>query len=124
MITIIIGLPGSGKTHLTQNTYSHCIILDDCEGNAKDKQYILDNRDKDIVISHPVFCDKYILNSLLNWLDTNNINERHLIYYANSPEQCLINASTRPNKNVNSYIKQLSKIYEPIDPIPVFANII
>lgn len=122
MITIIIGLPGSGKSHLIQNSYSHCFVLDDCNGDEFDKQRILDNKHKDIVICHPAFCDKNILNGLIGWLDSHGLSDREFIYYTNNPEQCLINASTRLYKNVNHYIKQLSKIYEPVNPIPVFAS--
>lgn len=70
----------------------------------------------------PYFCNVKILGLALERL-ASVVDQIHVVYFANDPEQCLINSRNfdRQDKKVTGFIKDLSEIYDPPEEcIPVF----
>ena len=106
-ITLIIGLPGSGKSYYA-NTLGGTVIDD-----PKNLSEISDHKCEHLIITDPnlcstdtLLCAEAILKSLYNVKDIEKI------YFENDPEQCLKNAINRKDKKVDNFIKQYSKIYK------------
>jgi len=103
LITLIIGLPSSGKT-----TYAKTLngFLVDDPKSVKELPEMCDH----LVITDPNFCVKNALNNAIKYLQekyqTNNIKK---IYFENNPQQCLKNC--KKEKPVENYIKYLSTQY-------------
>ncbi len=109
-ILIIVGLPASGKTHYIEEIYEPgYIVLDDFVTPDKIKT-ALSFPAKRLILSDPFFCKESVFKQLLELLRGHNI---EFVFYENNSEQCLINAQTRPDKKVDSFIKILSKEYNP-----------
>lgn len=113
-IIVIVGLPGSGKTHLGEslNVPFH------------DDATCLPDTHEDFAITHPVFCLEKCRNNLMS-----KIAEKYgdvdveWVYFENDPQQCLTNAATRVDKKVDDMIRRLSKEYTPQgDTIPVYGS--
>lgn len=106
-ITLIIGLPGSGKTYFAK-TLGGVLVDDPSSLNELPKKC------DHLIITDPDFCNKNTLNSCIDILqlmyDDVTIEK---IYFDNDPIQCKKNASTRKDKIVDSYINYLSQIYIP-----------
>ena len=120
-ITLIIGLPASGKTEFAKKLDG--FILDDPKSLNDLPKYV-----NHLIITDPNFCDSSILNSaisiLLEKYKAYDI-EIEKIYFENDPIQCSINSKNRINKSVLNYISILSKIYVPDEKckiIPVYKN--
>ncbi len=109
LITLIIGLPGSGKTELGK-TIPCEIFIDDPTFFYGD----LPDKCTHMVITDPHFCNKHILNSAKTQLKiTYGDVQFNEIYFENDPIQCKKNALLRPNKPVEHFIDYLSGIYDP-----------
>lgn len=106
-ITLIIGLPASGKT-----TYANTLggtVIDDPQNLSEVK----DNNCEHLIIVDPYFCRpntveiaEVILRSMYN------VESLEKIYFENDPEQCLKNAKNRENKKVDIFINRYSETYE------------
>ena len=118
-VTIIIGLPGSGKTHLAREMYPDAYIIDD-PISVKD---LLVGKPH-IVVTHPDFCSPNRLKSFKLFINHHYDDvEFEEIYFENDPDQCRINALGRGNKKVGGLISLLTKEYKPpIIAIPVWNN--
>lgn len=118
-ITLIIGLPGSGKSFYAKQNYEN--VVDDPISNEQLEGWV-----EDFCIAHPQFCNKFSLTSLEKFLKIEYPNCLiKKIYFENNKHQCSINASKRLNKKVINYIKQLSKQYkipENVTPLKVWKE--
>lgn len=114
-ITLIIGLPASGKSHLL-NSMSADVKIDDPKIDV-----IFPEFKEHMIIADSAFCNDHTLQNAIKLLNSKYENiEMTFIYFENNPVQCLINAKNRTNKIVDNYIKHLTKNYNPINPIPVW----
>lgn len=114
-VIIIIGLPGSGKTYMSQMYASEYLIFDDYisdEYNGR-VQFAIRSGYK-VCLNDPRLCipdtfDIHI-NKILKYLD---ISQLHLIIFENNPEQCLINVTLRNDKRrgIEQSIINYSKLY-------------
>lgn len=107
-ITLIIGLPGSGKTYLASKMTGY--IIDDIKSITQ-----LINTSQDIVISDVNFCDDKILQKSISMLGkrypTHTIS---CIYFENNPEKCRQNVIYRNDgRNVEGTIARFTPIYNP-----------
>lgn len=108
-ITLVIGLPASGKT-----TYAKTLggFLVDDPKSIKELPDFVDH----LVITDPNFCMDSVLNEALLKLyekyDAHNVKIER-IYFENDPIQCYKNAIARDSKMVSKYIKLLSLTYKP-----------
>lgn len=119
-ITIVTGLPGSGKTH----------YLNSKEGMIMDDQDFLDiPSQNDLVshnlyISHPLLCLKQNQQQLIDQIEKHYQNFTiDFVCFENNPKQSLYNSQKRYNKDVTGLISYLSKRYyipEKAFVLPVF----
>lgn len=107
-ITLIIGLPASGKT-----TYAKTLggfLVDDPQSINE-----LPKECEHLVITDPNFCIENNLNRAIAILKKTYgesiVIDR--IYFENDPIQCYKNAVKRIDKPVTSSIKALSSVYTP-----------
>jgi uridine kinase len=132
-LTFIIGLPCSGKTTFLKGIKESCLKIDDpidFKTDVKDKiiKYIsksnLFSCKKDIYISDCNLCNDDILIKAITRIEDINMNFNFkYIYFENNVDKCLINLKKRKekgdNREVENYIKQLSKIYTPVNYINI-----
>lgn len=113
-ITLIIGLPGSGKTYLA-NTMSGYII-DDIK--SIDQLINTDN----IIIADVNFCNDRTLQSAISMLKSRYPSHKmQCIYFENAPDKCRKNIAHRNDgRNVEGTVNRFEKIYNP----PLDARII
>jgi hypothetical protein len=113
---VIVGLPGSGKSHLGARLAAEAGVpfFDDATGLPSAPGFVL---------THPVLCgtemrDRAVAQMQQAWPDV----PVRLVFFANDPERAIANAATRPNKPVAGFIRQLSRSYAPpSDALPVWA---
>lgn len=117
LITLIIGLPASGKTSYAYKMITD-VLIDDPRNLDDVKGY---DGVESIVITDPYFCVEETLHKAVQTLGVIYLNtEFEFVYFENNPENCLRNAKNRPQKKTDNLIKQLSKVYNPpSDAIPV-----
>ena len=114
MLYIIIGLPGSGKTHLLHSfgdhSKNHINIFDDCLSNIWNGKLFDAIKRNDVVVADPRFCDINIytrfVNDISSFVDQSNI---QIILFENNPKQCKMNISN-PKRHID--IDNYSKIYD------------
>lgn len=114
-IIIIVGLPCSGKTFLS-NTFNDYLILDDyyCNYYTIHLKNIILNNPK-IVINDPRLCHKYVFEHFISevkkYIDNKEI---LIIFFENNMDQCLINENKRMSnkKNIMQEIKNFSMLYD------------
>ncbi|MFA5491217.1 MAG: hypothetical protein WC284_18710 [Candidimonas sp.] len=117
MIWLIIGLPGSGKTHLgkTLSEQLGCPFIDD----IVDINGLPDH--DPFIVSDIACCDGNVARLAIEYMEARFGCEVEVIYFVNDPEQCLRNVERRNDgRLVTEAIKNYSKIYKPINPIPVW----
>lgn len=117
-ITVIVGLPGSGKSHYG-NSLSFSIghlFFDDCVTDLEvweaAEACILAGQD--CILADPGFCIDRQKKKLLDKLATLNPNAQiEFIYFANEPDICAENVSTRTDGRAVSkrFAYDLSKWY-------------
>lgn len=111
-ITLIVGLPGSGKTWLANQLLEQdpqAVFIDD----PKNSELIKGYADRNILIADPNLCDSHIRSSAIQALV--NIYpgcEIDWHFFENNIQQCKENVKFRSDgRNVENTINFLSKIY-------------
>ena len=106
-ITLVIGLPASGKT-----TYAKKLggfLIDDPKHLDE-----LPDVCEHLVIVDPFFCILHILdNAIFKLKEKYGECDITKIYFENDPDQCCNNADSREEKHVKRFIKAVSFEYEP-----------
>ncbi len=115
-VLFIVGLPGSGKTHLANrinrdNNNRYTIVDDPTNFNTQIVPLLNDGRD--IIITDPHLCVDKNRESAKN--KVHSINDKYKIewiFFENDPIKCLRNIEHRSDgRKVKNYINQLSKSY-------------
>ena len=111
-ITLIIGLPGSGKTFLAKKLGQEdgTIVIDDIVGIEQ-----LPDNAQNLIITDVNFCDETILHRALHKLYQKYRNpDIRCIYFENNPEKCRRNVLYRNDgRNVEGTIERFTKVYHP-----------
>ncbi len=112
---IVVGLPGSGKTHYAQGLGPDWAVADDPETPDALNSHTNDLLcGKDLVITSPHFCNAESLalaqaEAARRWpgiaIET--------VFFENDPQACAKNAARRAGKPVVAFIAFLSKGYAP-----------
>ena len=116
-VTFIIGLPGSGKTHLAHRlkkineAFRPCVIYDDLKKTELDALEEAVKQGKDVILVDPWLCypstREIACKRIEEWGAT--IDE---IFFENDPEAALRNVRHRNDgRHVESFIKQTTKHY-------------
>lgn len=118
-ITVLVGLPGSGKTYLGNSLQNeNRIYIDDIRKDTLGSLRKLVEKQKfpDIIISDVWLCEEKERNKCKAWLSWHAPDyEIEWIFFENSPDKCLENVKRR-NANgdcrkVEGLIRQLTKEY-------------
>jgi len=108
-VTIIIGLPGSGKSYLISKMKKKHTILDDFV--SPDKIHMALSIGDDVIMADPYFCEPDILAKAIKIVEIYTYDIRY-IYFENNKERAIANAENR-GRGVKGLIHQLSVIYNP-----------
>lgn len=120
IVTIVIGLPGSGKSHKSRELASQCDakILDD---SLSDHEQFLKsvNQHNRLIVNDPRFCDsktfKQFITMAKSFLLPDNIK---IVLFENNPITCAQNIIAREKdpkmiKYLTDFIRKYSAIYNP-----------
>jgi hypothetical protein len=118
-IFLIIGLPGSGKTHYANTVLRHLPLVDDI---SYIKQLPLTG---DFVLTDVNFCDHKVLEMAESLLKKKYPDASiHRIYFENDPDKARANVDRRNDgRRVNGTINRFAPIYRPpSDAIKIFSD--
>lgn len=122
MITCVVGLPGSGKSHHICSNRSHQDwVTDDIQSLISLPHelsvYVLHT----LWIADPFFCISSTRQKATKILVDKYGVSPEWIYFENAPEKCKVNVQHRPDgRKVLGLINSLSKVYEiPPDVTPL-----
>jgi len=122
-VTLIVGLPGSGKTFLAHDLArsEDARVFDDMKmSDLKDIRKDILRHKKNMILVSPQLCfeatRKLVEATVKEWGATVQV-----IYFENDPEQCLKNVESRDDgRKVYFFIRDVSKEYK----IPEDVNVI
>jgi predicted kinase len=118
-VTVIVGLPGSGKSHyINEHADKDTMIVDD----PKHISELPDKLTSNLIIADCHLCKPKSREALNNILDIRYPKaEIEYIFFENNPDQCLKNVKHRNDgRYVEPTIKNYSKVYTiPEDAITV-----
>lgn len=109
---IVVGLCGSGKSHLLKEYSKTHAIHDDFVSNFCSGKLISDlNLGKRVCVADPRLCDYNIFEDYI--LGVFDMSEVHIILFENDTEKCVNNIGERKNPSwwVSTILK-LSKLYD------------
>lgn len=111
-ITLIVGLPGSGKTHFATSLLSSSSqLIDDYSVNG-------DVEVEDVyhlIITDPL-CIQYGPDRIKKFLKDRFPNSTlSIIAFENNPQQCIINSRCRDKIVSRHFIQMLSTVYSPTE---------
>lgn len=119
-VTIIVGLPGSGKSYFGRRLSKELDIpfFDDCgtDENSWSAAVARIKSGGNCIVADPKLCSPNAFDSLLskiNELISNYV--LHVYYFSNEPEVCIKNLQGRDSRIVSStFVRHLSSKYRPI----------
>lgn len=119
--TIIIGLPGSGKTFLSKTIEG--FKVDDVFKNYAEEEFdFILKKYSSIVITDPLFC----FNNRLQVVEKKLIAagfDINKIYFENAKKKALYNIKKRnDSRKVLGLIEHLSRVYMPINSIKIITE--
>lgn len=119
-VIAIAGLPASGKTFLGKALAKQhqALMVDDPTNWQTLEEKLLSYEGQTVIIADPFFCMANNRDSAECRLNTLGYSVEW-IFFANDPDQCQVNASTREEKPVTNEIKYFSSKYQ----IPAGADI-
>lgn len=113
-VTLVIGLPASGKSTWARAQYPSATILDDPK-ELGEVDRAMSEMPAHLVIIDQNLCDPFVERAASEILD--EIAEVDKVYFENDVEACFNNARARlerePEKTVEGQITQLSRLYDP-----------
>lgn len=118
----MVGLPGSGKTHLA-HSWPQVHVIDDIHS--------VDELPLPHTVDHLVICDPWFCMTLVRHQAEHVLRMRYdvapeWIYFENDPVQCRMNVLVRDDgRQVMELIRNLSQHYEipsHVLPMPVWSN--
>lgn len=117
-ITLIFGLPGSGKSTLGRAMLAESpwdtLFLDDLALNPKMIEEFDENIHRNIIIADPMLCEVTEIDArrlCKKWWPNHALKFKS-IYFENDPEACTINAIRDPKPGgTTNMIKLLTKVY-------------
>ena len=122
-ITVLIGFPGSGKSHYIKQHFNSedYTILDD----PRSPKDFPDSFDNHLIIADCHLCRPGVLDSFYVFAKKRYPDSQvNLVYFENNPTQCLKNVDYRNDgRLVEPTIKHMTKSYtipEGIESVPVF----
>jgi hypothetical protein len=108
-ISLLVGLPGSGKSSLAK-TLGADVVVDD----PMDPREVLGLACAHLLIVDQSLCDPDSFEAATALLAAEYPNAKlSALFFANDPQQCLRNAARRPDKIVDGRISMLSAVYAP-----------
>ena len=131
-ITLLVGLPGSGKSTIGQQMAesNNALFIDDISLLIKSDapEYIANRANelgkKHIIISDVNFCIDKIRNTAISQLELAFNMRTNVIFFENSPDKCLKNIERRislgDKRKVKNLVKMLADEYKiPKDSLPL-----
>lgn len=125
-ITIIVGLPGSGKTHLGNRLSKEMGIpfFDDCatDKNSWDAAVAHIKSGGDCILTDPKFCRPKTMATLTTKIAEVMVGGvmYNYHYFANEPEVCIRNLQDRDERVVSDrFVRELSAEYNPVSYITI-----
>jgi hypothetical protein len=117
-ITLIIGLPGSGKSYLGRDL---CDTTNRPFFDDADTVPLLQSTG--FIITHPMMCLITVRTAVVNSLKTHYPDAQHtFLYFENDPHKARENAKRRADKPVFGLISYLTRIYTPEGtPLPIWS---
>lgn len=137
-ITLIIGLPSSGKTEYAKHPkFSDCMKFDDPFLHYRFPESFIDDTNtwalaacllhsRNVLVNDPHLCNITARQQFIGWLFEHSCTPPciKLIFFENDSEQCVKNSKLNQNKEVERYINHLSTNYHiPLNHtiLPVYA---
>jgi adenylate kinase family enzyme len=126
-VIFIIGLPGSGKTHLAnelKEKYGKALILDDPTKEQIDNLFNIEIVDTNIIITDCKLCDEELLIKAIRMFLINGYNKFEFFFFKNEPEKCRMNDIRRGREKLSTkLIYELSNCYfPPLNAIDVYLK--
>jgi len=123
-ITLITGLPGSGKTFLATKMAieNDAIVIDDIRETGELPKT---NCDCNIVITDINLCDSRILDMCIDQLTIRYpMHVLNVIYFENDPDACRANVVRRNDgRDVEGSIRRFTAVYNPpVDALSVYKR--
>ncbi len=113
-VTLLIGLPGSGKSHFGTALAEGLSrpFLDDASPDTIKEQLSIG---ESFIFAHPWLCLETERKLITGWIVSFDM-EFIELFWENAPEKCFRNVAHRADgRNVKQTIKSLSKRYHPPD---------
>ena len=123
-VALIVGLPGSGKTHLAVMDYvTRGYVLVDDPTDVKDVLGAVKAHDK-VVVTDPHLCHSNVRAVAIQLLQDNGC-EVQCVYFANNPEKAAKNVDQRRDGRGPINMGVFSRFYEVpvgVETLPVYEK--
>ena len=110
-ITIIVGLPGSGKTTFAKTLVKENVVLFDDPGALQktfDEMMLYINQNKGDAIVTDIYCfNETTRKGVEEYLYSNGVSKIDWIFFENDPESCIKNIKTR--NEISGFEKYVSE---------------